>query len=59
MESVQGARNRRIRGMAATAAAALTLPLAALAAPTAGVGNGITALHIFAMAIGSGTPTSG
>ena len=24
-----------------------------------GAGNGITALHIFAMAIGSGTPTSG
>ena len=39
MESLPGARNRRIRRMAATAAAALTLPLAALAAlapPAAG-----------------------
>jgi beta-glucosidase len=36
VESFPGARNRRIRRMAATAAAALTLPLAALAAPAAG-----------------------
>jgi len=34
--------------------ASVTLPTV-----SAGVGNGITALHIFAMAIGSGTPTSG
>jgi beta-glucosidase len=34
--------------------AAVTLPTV-----SAGVGNGITALHVFAMAIGSGTPTIG
>jgi beta-glucosidase len=34
--------------------ASVTLPTV-----SAGAGNGITALHIFAMAIGSGTPTSG
>jgi beta-glucosidase len=34
--------------------ASVTLPTV-----SAGVGNGITALHIFAMAIGSGTPTGG
>ena len=34
--------------------ASVTLPTV-----SAGVGNGITALHVFAMAIGSGTPTSG
>jgi beta-glucosidase len=34
--------------------ASITLPTV-----SAGVGNGITALHIFAMAIGSGTPTGG
>jgi beta-glucosidase len=34
--------------------ASVTLPTV-----SAGIGNGITALHIFAMAIGSGTPTSG
>ncbi len=32
----------------------VTLPVV-----SSGVGNGVTALHIFAMAIGSGTPTSG
>ena len=34
--------------------ASVTLPTV-----SAGVGNGITALHVFAMAIGSGTPTIG
>jgi hypothetical protein len=34
--------------------ASVTLPTV-----SAGAGNGITALHVFAMAIGSGTPTSG
>ena len=34
--------------------ASVTLPTV-----SAGVGNGITALHVFAMAIGSGTPTGG
>jgi beta-glucosidase len=34
--------------------ASVTLPTV-----SAGVGNGITALHIFAMAIGAGTPTGG
>ncbi|MCW2935676.1 MAG: beta-glucosidase, partial [Actinomycetia bacterium] len=34
--------------------ASVTLPTV-----SAGAGNGITALHIFSMAIGSGTPTSG
>jgi beta-glucosidase len=34
--------------------ASVTLPIV-----SAGVGNGINAMHIFAMAIGSGTPTSG
>ena len=34
--------------------ASVTLPTV-----SAGVGNGITALHIFAMAVGSGTPTIG
>ncbi len=36
MESLPGVRNHRIRKMAATAAAALTLPLAAVATPAAG-----------------------
>ncbi len=39
---------------AAKTVASVTLPTV-----SAGVGNGITALHIFAMAIGSGTPTGG
>ena len=34
--------------------ASVTLPTV-----SAGAGNGITALHVFAMAIGSGTPTIG
>ncbi len=34
--------------------ASVTLPLV-----SSGAGNGVTALHIFAMAIGSGTPTGG
>jgi beta-glucosidase len=34
--------------------ASVTLPTV-----SAGVGSGITALHVFAMAIGSGTPTIG
>lgn len=34
--------------------ASVTLPVV-----SSGVGNGVTALHIFAMAIGSGTPTAG
>jgi hypothetical protein len=33
--------------------ASVTLPIV-----SSGVGNGVTALHIFAIAIGSGTPTS-
>jgi len=32
----------------------VTLPVV-----SSGVGNGVTALHIFAIAIGTGTPTSG
>jgi beta-glucosidase len=34
--------------------ASVTLPTV-----STGVGNGVNAMHIFAMAIGSGTPTSG
>jgi beta-glucosidase len=34
--------------------ASVTLPTV-----SASAGNGITALHVFAMAIGSGTPTTG
>jgi beta-glucosidase len=34
--------------------ASVTLPVV-----SSGVGNGVTALHVFAMAVGSGTPTSG
>jgi hypothetical protein len=34
--------------------ASVTLPIV-----SSGVGNGVNAMHIFAIAVGSGTPTSG
>jgi hypothetical protein len=40
-------------------AAGKTVASVTLPTVSAGVGNGITALHVFAMAIGSGTPTIG
>ncbi len=40
-------------------AAGKTVASVTLPTVSSGVGNGVTAMHIFAMAIGSGTPTSG
>ena len=44
----------RVGAAAGKTVASVTLPTV-----SAGAGNGITALHVFAMAIGSGTPTIG
>jgi hypothetical protein len=40
-------------------AAGKTVASVTLPTVSAGAGNGITALHVFSMAIGSGTPTIG
>lgn len=40
-------------------AAGKTIASVTLPTVSASVGNGITAMHIFSMAIGSGTPTGG